>query len=251
MQLAKEIQQSSGSPKSAGYDVVSSTAPQLKYLFKPLLGSSHSWAIEQCRCLPRDIKVLDFGAGGGGMGSTLRDLGFTDLTGIEIDARAREHIAPIYKEVAASLDEVNSSGFGLILVLDVLEHLVEPEAMFSRLAGRLKPGGLMLVSVPNIAHWSMRLLLLLGRFDYTERGLLDRTHLSHFTRRRIASLVKHAPDLELLSIGGSISPAEFVLPRWLIESPLFTIFSKIRLFGVRVWPGLCAYQHLAIFRRKN
>jgi hypothetical protein len=58
---------------------------------------------------------------------------------------------------------------------------------------------LILVSVPNVAHWSVRLKLLFGRFDYTETGICDATHLHWFTQRTIRDLF-HKQDLEILQM---------------------------------------------------
>ena len=65
----------------------------------------------------------------------------------------------------------------------VLEHLVDPWKVLRGMHPLLSPAGRVLISVPNIAHWTARLNLLLGRFDYTDGYLMDRTHLRWFTRR--------------------------------------------------------------------
>ena len=64
---------------------------------------------------------------------------------------------------------------------DVLEHLVDPWGVLRMLRPLLSPSGCVLLSVPNIAHWTARANLLLGRFDYTDGYLMDRTHLRWFT----------------------------------------------------------------------
>jgi len=70
----------------------------------------------------------------------------------------------------------------LILALDILEHLKEPEAMLRELLKHLAPGGRMIISLPNIGHHSVVRGLLKGRFDYVDAGILDRTHLRFFTQ---------------------------------------------------------------------
>src|SRR5881396_3893714 len=71
--------------------------------------------------------------------------------------------------------------FDVVTFGDVLEHLIDPLGVLVRVKEVLKPGGYVVASVPNIAHGSIRLSLLAGRFDYLEKGLLDRTHLRFFT----------------------------------------------------------------------
>jgi 2-polyprenyl-3-methyl-5-hydroxy-6-metoxy-1,4-benzoquinol methylase len=78
---------------------------------------------------------------------------------------------------------VPAQSFNTILCLDSLEHLVDPWAMVNRAFEILVPGGLLLVSVPNVRHFSVVLpLLFAGAFRYRESGILDSTHLRFFTR---------------------------------------------------------------------
>ena len=79
--------------------------------------------------------------------------------------------------------------FDAIVCGDVLEHLVHPAPVLRALGRALAPGGVVVVSVPNVAHLWMRLSLLVGRFDYAERGILDRTHLRFFTERSLRALL--------------------------------------------------------------
>ncbi len=67
--------------------------------------------------------------------------------------------------------------FDAIVYGDVLEHLVDPLSVLVELNRELAEDGFVIISVPNIAHLYIRLLLLLGRFDYIDRGILDSTHL--------------------------------------------------------------------------
>jgi len=79
-----------------------------------------------------------------------------------------------------------------VLLLDVLEHLREPLAVLERAAAVLVPGGQIIASIPNVAHGAVRLALLRGSFEYTETGLLDRTHLRFFDRPAIEGLFRAA-----------------------------------------------------------
>ena len=83
-------------------------------------------------------------------------------------------------------------GFDVVLAGDVLEHLVAPEPVLRRAARLLRPGGRVVVSLPNVAHVDVRLSLLQGRWNYRPWGLLDRTHLRFFTREGIEALVEQA-----------------------------------------------------------
>lgn len=220
-----------------------------RYVFKPFPGSSHSWALEKLTALPRTARLLDFGAGSGAIGKTLKESGFQSLSAVEIDAGAREHISAFYNQVKESLDGFQGEKFNAIVVLDVLEHLPDSFAAFASLCSMLVPGGQILVSVPNIAHWSVRVPLMLGIFRYVERGILDRSHLQFFTRKRFEELVNSVPDVHLDELNVSIEPAELVLPSWLWDNSVFKALSGLRLKTARLVPGLLAYQHLALLKK--
>ena len=83
------------------------------------------------------------------------------------------------------------TGYDVVLCLDVLEHLVDPAGALAALRG-LAPRGRALISLPNVAHWSLRKELLRGRWEYTESGLLDRTHLRFYTLDTARSLLSQA-----------------------------------------------------------
>ena len=103
--------------------------------------------------------------------------------------RARGRCAEV---VVADLDEAAqalSGPFDAIVYGDVLEHLSDPLAALVALNRALAADGLVIASVPNVAHLWVRLQLLAGRFEYADRGILDRTHLRFFTRRTFVALL--------------------------------------------------------------
>ncbi len=144
-------------------------------------------------------RVLEIGCGAG---QTLEMLKTKKLcretVGVELfkDAadEARSKVDAIYcLDVEKSPMPENIGKFNLILLLDVLEHLVDPWAFLSRLtATHLADGGKVIVSLPNARHLSLVVPLLLGKFDYVERGILDKTHLRFFTKNSAADLLESA-----------------------------------------------------------
>jgi 2-polyprenyl-3-methyl-5-hydroxy-6-metoxy-1,4-benzoquinol methylase len=203
--------------------------------------------------------VLDIGCGSGAIGRALKERGFSAVDAIEINAEARQAVGPIYRRLEASLDPylvpaseaARVPKYDAILLLDVIEHMAEPEAFVERCRSVLAPGGLLLISVPNITHWSVRLPMFFGRFEYTERGILDRTHLQFFTTERVRRLAHRNSGLELVRHDGSIAPAEFVLPQWVSNSSWFEVARRVRRFGAKLWPSLFAFQHVALFRHRQ
>lgn len=102
----------------------------------------------------------------------------------------------------------------MILAADVLEHLVAPEQLLQRLPEVLCPDGRIIVSLPNVAHVSVRLSLVLGRFDYTETGILDRTHLHLYTFQSARRLLEGAGLRIEQEFGGSDRFGWLVNARW-------------------------------------
>jgi 2-polyprenyl-3-methyl-5-hydroxy-6-metoxy-1,4-benzoquinol methylase len=133
-------------------------------------------------------EVLDIGCWAGGNGRFLDSRGVT-VDGVEPDEEMAALARDIYREVVGSTVEealpllVSDRGaaYDAVLFLDVLEHLVDPWRILRESSVLLRPGGRAYVSLPNVAHWSLRKELLLGRWDYRDNGLLDRTHLRFFT----------------------------------------------------------------------
>lgn len=235
----------------------SSVAPHQRYQFKPFTGSSHSWALSVMETIPKSARILDVGCGSGAVGRALRERGFTHLDAVEIDDETREKARPTYGQIESSIEPFlararpapDTSRFDILLLLDVIEHMAEPERFLRDASELLSPAGKILLSVPNITHWSVRLPMLCGCFNYTERGILDRTHLQFFTTRRVRDIQRHVPSLKLQTQQGSIAPAEFVLPEWISHSSWFEGIRQIRRVGACAWPGLFAFQHLALFER--
>lgn len=216
-----------------------------RYQHKPFLGSSHSWAIDILARMPKNSAVLDIGCGSAPIGKVLKDEGFTELTAIEIDQEAIQNAAPIYGRVVKDLSELKGEKFDVILLLDVIEHLSDPNTFLDKVTLLLKPGGTLLISVPNVAHWSVRIPLLFGFFNYTDRAILDRTHLQFFTRRTFKKLIESHPGINLLDLGATIEPAELVLPKFIWDNGVYRLLSKVRLKLAHLIPGLMAYQHVA------
>src|SRR5205823_7166679 len=103
-------------------------------------------------------------------------------------------------------------GFDAIVCADVLEHLRDPAAALAAVRHALAPDGEVVISIPNVAHLWVRLSLLAGRFDYAERGILDRTHLRFFTRRTLLALLARA-GLAVDELRVTPVPLPLVVPR--------------------------------------
>jgi SAM-dependent methyltransferase len=233
----------------ASRNITAEASAHERYLFKPFYGSSHLWALSILRDISVTSRVLDIGAGSGAIGRTLKESGVTELYAIEIDEKAAEHIGPIYKRVEDSIDAYEGQKFDVILLLDVLEHLTIPADFLRRVAELLSDGGIVLISVPNIAHWSVRIPLLFGIFNYQERGILDKTHYHFFTLRHLREMVTSVQGVKIECQSASIEPIEFLLPERVWRTKAFRFFSRARLAIAETFPGLFAYQLLLKLRK--
>lgn len=217
------------------------------YQYKPFDGSSHLWAQNILAKISPQAAVLDFGAGSGCMGNYLKSIDITDIYAVEIDPEAQEHLSTIYKEVKDDISAFDGKKFDVVLLLDILEHLPNPRSFLQQLKSYLAKDALILVSIPNIAHWSIRFSLLFGSFNYTERGILDRSHLHFFTRKSFKRLVKES-GFSTLELSQSVIPLELILPKWLYSNIFFKFFTLIRKSGARLHPSFGAFQHLALLK---
>lgn len=144
---------------------------------------------------PKDsaIRVLEIGCG---MGATLARISYlwpnSDVKGIEV-VESVARIGASYLEVIQGNVETmeilyEKGSFDYIIMGDVLEHLYDPEAVLKKMASYLKKDGKFLCSIPNLMHKSVVLSLLKGKFEYTEAGILDKSHIRFFTLDSIAEM---------------------------------------------------------------
>jgi methionine biosynthesis protein MetW len=164
------------------------------------------------RLIPPHSRVLELGCASGYLSGYMEQTLGCRVTGFEVDPAAAAIAVQRCSEVyTADLDAPDalspaaaSAPFDVLLAAAVLEHLKYPQRLLRQAKTLLKPDARVVVSLPNVAHWGVRLCLLRGRFDYADYGIMDRTHLHFYTMQTGDKLLKESGfAVESLHIAGS------------------------------------------------
>lgn len=158
----------------------------------------------------------------------------------------------------------------MLIFADVLEHIPWPVGVLQRYLRWLAPNGSVIVSLPNVGLWSVRLAHLLGSWNYAETGVLDRTHLRFFTRKTARWLLRECglnpiattynPGLvrPLVPVAKKmlVRPVESDKPHApdaLLQSKPYQLYLRtaypIERAVASLWPGMLAFQ--MIFEAKR
>jgi 2-polyprenyl-3-methyl-5-hydroxy-6-metoxy-1,4-benzoquinol methylase len=164
--------------------------------YVPLNERRHRAHAKLLAAVGRGKRVLDVGCSSGYLAEPLSERGNT-IVGIELDADAAHEAERFCERVLLGDVEtmelpLEPGSFDVVLCGDVIEHLRDPVAALARLRPLLKGGGELVLSTPNVANWAIRLSLLAGRWRYTDRGILDRSHTHLFTRATLVEALRRA-----------------------------------------------------------
>jgi glycosyltransferase involved in cell wall biosynthesis len=222
------------------------------YPIKQSRYSSHYYAQ---RFVGRGQEVLDIGCGEGFFAAELVKNGNV-VTGVD-SLETAEHTDALQEYLSVDLNGpvgslsrlLGGRRFDRALLLDVLEHLIHPENLLAEAKETLNGQGKLIVSVPNVANITVRLMLLLGKFDYTERGILDRTHLRFFTRKTARQFLEDG-GWEILESKVTVMPLELILglsP----SNPLMRAMTAILAAFTAIFPGLIGYQLMYVLKPRS
>jgi len=201
--------------------------------------SSHSMALD---AVAPGSKVLDIGAGPGGLAQQLVARGCEVAV---VDQFAPTTPTPEVTVYVQNLDDTPRfpvRPYQYFLLLDVIEHLHDPEAFLDKLrAGLDHQPRTMVLTTPNIAFVAQRLMLALGEFNYGKAGILDRTHTRLFTFRSLRRLLRDT-GFRIRRVEGI--PAPF--PKALGDNTLSRTLLALNIAAIRVAPTLFSYQILVV-----
>jgi len=212
--------------------------------YEPKLGydSSHSAVLN---LVPAGSKVVDLGCAGGYLSALLqRDRG-CDCTGVDVFPLPQNIVLNrfIQHDLNAGLPELVFSDYDCVLLLDVIEHLVSPEAFLDCLRERMKycTRTKVIVTTPNVGFFIIRLMLFLGQFNYGKRGILDLTHKRLFTFASIGHLLEQR-GFHVSTHVGIPAPFPVALGRGFLSRFLLALNSML----LRLLPTLFSYQILVV-----
>ena len=209
------------------------------------------------RCLHAFVRAYPFIPGetlldlGGGDGeSVARDLA---RRGLRVTCVDQCHGFSDHKlgltHIRCDLDEgwaqsLDKARFDACIALDVIEHLKSPEKGLSQLFEVTAEHGTVILSTGNVAFWPIRLMLLLGSFNYGRKGILDLTHKRLFTLKSFQRLIRYQ-GFEIMECRGYGVPISDLAPSLPLSVPLEILGHGL----AQLWPGMFAYQILLVCRR--
>jgi 2-polyprenyl-3-methyl-5-hydroxy-6-metoxy-1,4-benzoquinol methylase len=175
-------------------------------------------------------RVLEAGCASGHMSEQLKAQG-CQVVGVEIDPDVVASAMPWLERVVVGdfesdtvWPQLEGELFDAVLFGDVLEHLKDPLATLRESVTHLAPSGVVVISIPNIAHADVKLALLSGTFPYSESGLLDRTHISFFTKDSLLELVREAglAVVEFTRVTAAVFHTELGVDRASVDDTVLT-----------------------------
>jgi 2-polyprenyl-3-methyl-5-hydroxy-6-metoxy-1,4-benzoquinol methylase len=210
------------------------------YAYKPSPHSSHGRVLEIMQTRP-PARVLDVGCGPGWLADALTAQGHV-VTGVDLTAEPgveQRMERFVQADLEQGLPDDAGHGFDVVVAADVIEHVHRPEQLLADMTHRLRSGGTLIASVPNISHWYPRGRTALGLFDYDQRGILDATHLRFFTRRSFLRVAKQAG---LAPVARRHTGLPFDALRVPTDRSVGRLVAAVDRALVRLWPTMFAYQ---------
>ena len=207
------------------------------YLIKDGFSSTHTKTVD---IIKKNSSVLDLGCNKGELGAYLKKKD-CHIVGVDKEKKLEKNQLDEYVsfDLDKGLPNLDYKNFDYIIILDVIEHLLRPEKFMHELKNKISSNTKVkiLISTPNVAFIVIRLMLLIGFFNYGKKGILDRTHTRLFTFSSFKNLVKQF-GFSITKIYGIPAPFPLVFGNNIIGKTLICINS----FLIKISKGLFSYQ---------
>jgi len=217
------------------------------YVIKKDPWSSHSQILKWLHSIPGKKKIIEVGVAEGILGKLDQNRDYR-LIGIEINEHWANQAKNYYDQIIVgdiqTVDENLFTASDCVILADVLEHLPDPQSTLHRISGSIPFGSSIILSVPNVANIWVRVNLLFGKFNYTERGILDKTHLRFFTRSTFIRMINEA-NLNLVDLKYTPIPLSLVHP-FFSNNPIGSLIANLLNIITKLFPTLFSFQMMAL-----
>ncbi len=211
----------------------------VSYELKNFSYSSHRQILKSVR--PGE-QVLDLGCGEGVLA---REIGKNGCQVTGVDVLPAEHVLPVF-DGYLQWDLENPLGwplrrdFDCVILGDIIEHLKDEKTLMRNVRQVLKEDGRLIISTPNIALWLYRILHLFGRFEYADKGIMDRTHVRFYSLKTLRNLLK-STGFHILNERFTTIPFHLLITSTKLKR-MANVVNFLYFQLVRIWPTLFAYQ---------
>ncbi len=220
------------------YDLINK---KVDYVFKDKFDSPHKRVLEK---IESKSKILDLGCNDISLGKRLKNEKDCYITAIDIDENLttkNEIDNYLSFDLNNGLPEIDYNQFNYILLLDVIEHLKNPEKFMIQLKEKIhkNPHVKVIMTTPNIGFIIIRLMLLFGSFNYGKKGILDKTHTRLFTFSSFKNLLQQS-GFRLTNVSGIPVPFPLItgnnfFGKSLIKLNNFLIFISKTIFSYQIY----------------
>jgi 2-polyprenyl-3-methyl-5-hydroxy-6-metoxy-1,4-benzoquinol methylase len=199
---------------------------------------------------PSAVRILDVGCGTGTFGERLRTDGQRYVAGITYSPQeaelASKRLSKVYCADLTNFDFSSLGKFDCVILSHILEHMYSPTQILERLKSVMGPESVVVVALPNVVWWKQRLQFLMGKWQYQDWGILDRTHFRFFDKYSSAELLKDA-GYEILQRRYD-GPFPLTKP---IRRLIGPSAEKLDRFASQMMPGLLATQFVYLAKVKK
>lgn len=199
--------------------------------------SSHQYALDKVKT---GSTVLNLGCGPGFVTEKLAEKKVKTISIDTLISKKEKDFS--YKVFQSDVEQFNfnqcSDNIDTILMLDIIEHLNNPEKFLEKIRSRYysaKPK--VVITTANIGFVTMRIALVLGQFNYGIRGILDKDHKRLYTLNSLHKLLVHA-GYDIVEEKGIPVPFPLVFGRGLVSRVLLGLNNLL----IKISKSLFSYQ---------
>lgn len=218
------------------------------YVFKEAPNSLHQHVLR--RGVARGERVVELGAGHGEVGMALHAEG-ARVVALDLRKPPKDFPYPYLERdldapFACDVRDAHGERASLVVALDVIEHLKDPEASLREIRACLEPGARLFASTGNVAYLPLRFMLLFGWFNYGKKGILDLTHKRLFTTRSFARTLEGEGFIVERLQGFGPPIRDMVGDGFVLRN-----LDRVTGFLARLWPSVFAYQFIVEARARD